>query len=55
MTVPTDFGQELGVCVHTFTYTGKVNKLMRETNGKPTNPLISRTETDENVWGVIYA
>ena len=55
ITIPTDFGRELGVCVHTYTETGKVNKLMRETSGQPTNNLISRSETDENMWSVIYA
>ena len=53
--IPTDFGDELGVCVHTYTETGKVNKLMRETIGRPTNGLITRKETGENIWSVIYA
>jgi len=53
--ISTDFGREVGVCVHTYTQTGKVNKLMRETIGRPTSNLISRNETDENMWSVIYA
>ena len=53
--INTDFGSELGVCVHTYTETGKVNKLMRETIGRPTHGLISRNETSENAWCVIYA
>lgn len=53
--IPTDFGSELGVCVHTFTEATKVNKLMRETTGKPSHNLISRTETDENLWCAFYA
>ena len=53
--ISTDFGAELGVCVHTYTETGKVNKLMRETIGRPTNGLITRSETSENQWGIIYA
>lgn len=53
--ISTDFGTESAICVHTYTETGKVNKLMRETTGRPTNNLISRSETDENMWGVIYA
>ena len=52
--LPTDFGQECGVCAHTFVDTGKVNKLMRETRGQPTNDLISRTETAENLWTIQY-
>ena len=52
----SDFGSEYGVCAHTYTETGKVNKLMRETMGKPTMPgLITRAETDENLWTVLYA
>jgi len=53
--IPTDFGSELGVCVHTYVETTKVNKLMRETIGRPTNNLISRSETNENLWTVAYA
>jgi len=53
--VATDFGSELGLCAHTYTETAKVNKLMRETIGRPTNGLISRNETSENIFGVIYA
>mmetsp|Transcript_40051 Transcript_40051/g.105897 ORF Transcript_40051/g.105897 Transcript_40051/m.105897 type:complete len:292 (-) Transcript_40051:396-1271(-) len=52
--LPTDFGVECGVCAHTFTETGKVNKLMRETMGRPTSNLISRSETTENQWTLIY-
>ena len=37
VTINTDFGSELGVCVHTYTETGKVNKLMRATSGRPTH------------------
>ena len=55
MSISTDFGSECALCVHTYTETGKVNKLMRETTGRPTNNLISREETTENHWGVIYA
>jgi len=55
MTLPTDFGSEGAVCAHTYTEAGKVNKLMRETRGKPTNSLISRSETTENMWTVLYA
>ena len=55
VSIPTDFGTELGLCVHTYTETGKVNKLMRETVGRPTANLISRTETTENLWSVLYA
>lgn len=55
MTLSTDFGNEGAVCAHTYTEAGKVNKLMRETRGRPTNSLISRSETDENMWSVIYA
>jgi len=51
----TDFGQEFGVCAHTYTETGKVNKLMRESKGRPTNNLISRSETTENLWSILYA
>jgi len=55
MALPTDFGKEGAVCAHTYTEAGKVNKLMRETRGQPTNGLISRSETDENMWSVLYA
>lgn len=55
MSLSTDFGQEGAICAHTYTETGKVNKLMRETVGRPTNGLISRSETDENMWTVLYA
>ena len=55
VSISTDFGSECALCVHTYTETGKVNKLMRETIGRPTNNLISREETTENHWGVIYA
>lgn len=51
----TDFGTEFAVCAHTYTNTGKVNKLMRETIGRPTGNLISRSETTENLWTVTYA
>jgi len=51
----TDFGTEFGVCAHTYTETGKVNKLMRESMGRPTSSLISRTETTENLWSILYA
>ena len=54
--LPSDFGAEFGVCAHTYVETGKVNKLMRETMGRPTMPgLISQSETDENKWTVLYA
>ena len=53
--ISTDFGREVGVCVHTYTQTGKVNKLMRETIGRPTSNLITRSETTENLWCVLYA
>ena len=53
--LPTDFGTEFGVCAHTYTDTGKVNKLMRESMGRPTNNLITRTETVENAWSILYA
>ena len=54
--LPSDFGSEFGVCAHTYTETGKVNKLMRESMGRPTMPgLISQSETDENKWTVLYA
>ena len=53
--IVTDFGRELGVCVHTYYDTSKVNKMMRETIGRPTHGLISRNETEENYWGVVYA
>jgi hypothetical protein len=53
--LPTDFGKEAAICAHTYTEAGKVNKLMRETRGQPTNSLISRSETDENLWTVLYA
>jgi hypothetical protein len=53
--LPTDFGTEFGVCAHTYTETGKVNKLMRESMGRPTNNLITRAETDENFWSILYA
>ena len=33
----------------------QVNKLMRETIGRPTNNLISRSETNENMFTVVYA
>jgi len=55
VTLPTDFGNESAVCAHTYHDTGKVNKLMRETMGRPTSGLISRSETSENMWTVIYA
>lgn len=55
ISLPTDFGQEGAVCAHTYHDTGKVNKLMRETMGRPTNNLISREETSENHFGVLYA
>jgi hypothetical protein len=55
ITMPSDFGTELGVCAHTYTETGKVNKLMRESMGRPTSSLISRNETTENLWSVLYA
>ena len=55
VTLPNDFGWEPAVCAHTYTETGKVNKLMRECKGRPTNPLITRTETLENYWTLIYA
>ena len=53
--LPTDFGTESGVCCHTYTETGKVNKLMRESMGRPTSSLISRSETAENLWSILYA
>ena len=46
---------EYGVCCHTFVNTGKVNKLMRESMGRPTSSLISRSETAENLWSILYA
>jgi len=52
--IPTDFGVECGVCAHTYTDTGKVNKLMRETIGRPSNGLISRSETTENLWSLVF-
>jgi len=55
VSLPTDFGHEYGVCAHTYVETGKVNKMMRETIGRPTHNLISRTETSENHWCVLYA
>ena len=55
ISLPTDFGQEGAVCAHTYHDTGKANKLMRETMGRPTNNLISREETSENHFGVLYA
>ena len=54
-TLATDFGREYGVCAHTFTETGKVNKLLREANGRPTANLLSRTETTENLWTLVFA
>jgi len=53
--MPTDFGTEFGVCAHTYVETGKVNKMMRETMGRPTHNLITRSETQENAWTVLYA
>ena len=53
--LPTDFGMEGAVCCHTYVQTGKVNKLMRETMGRPTNNLISRSETTENMFQALYA
>ena len=53
--ISTDFGTEAGICAHTYCETGKVNKLMRETMGRPTNNLITRKETDENIFSIIYA
>ena len=53
--LPTEFGSEKAVCAHTFVYTNKVNKLMRETRGAPTAGLISRSETEENMWCFVYA
>lgn len=55
VSLPTDFGPEYGVCAHTYVETGKVNKMMRETIGRPTHNLISRSETSENHWCVLYA
>ena len=52
---PPSCACQLGLCVHTYAETGKVNKLMRETIGRPTNNLITRTETTENIFTVIYA
>jgi len=54
VSIPTDFGAELGVCAHTYTAAKKVNKMMRETIGRPTHGLISRSEETENFWGIIY-
>ena len=53
--MPSEFGMEFGVCCHTFTELGKVNKLMREQRGRPTSDVISRTEQDENTWIAVYA
>lgn len=53
--IATDFGTETGVCVHTYSQATKINKMMRECSGRPTNNLISRTETDENLFGFIYS
>jgi len=55
VTIPTDFGLELGVCCHTYASAAKINKLMRETIGRPTNNLISREEADENMFGFVYS
>ena len=52
--MPTDFGMECGVCAHTYVETRKVNKLMRETLGRPTNGLISKTETTECLWTLVF-
>ena len=42
------------VCCHTFTDMAKVSKLMRETRGKPTANVISKSETSENMWNAVY-
>ena len=34
---------------------GKVNKLLREKNGRPTSQHICRAETTENYWTAEYA
>jgi len=53
--MPNDFGMESAVCCHTFVQMGKVNKLMRETIGRPSSNFISRSEESENVWYAVYA
>jgi len=53
--LPSDFGMEYSVCCHTYTEMGKVNKLMRETLGRPSSDHISRSEQSENVWSAVYA
>ena len=55
ISLQTDFGLECAVCAHTYVQTSKVNKMMRETMGKPTSSLISQSETTENMWTVVYA
>ena len=51
--VPTS--KEMAVCCHTFTSTGKVNKLLREQDGKPSTDKICHSEAAENVWALKYA
>jgi len=53
--LPSDFGMEYSVCCHTYTAAGKVNKLMRETMGRPSSDVISQSETSENSWSAVYA
>jgi len=53
--LPTDFGTEYAICCHTFTLMGKVNKLMRETRGKPSADILSRAEETENFFSAVYA
>ena len=53
--MPSDFGMEYGVCCHTFTEMGKVNKLMREARGRPSSDVLSRSEMKENMWCAVYA
>ena len=55
VTLPTDFGDEAAVCAHTYTDASKVNKLKRESTGRPSSNLISRSETTENLWRAVYA
>ena len=47
LSLPTEFGMEFAVCCHTFTGLGKVNKLMRESKGRPTSDQISQSEQTE--------
>ncbi|KAL1519551.1 hypothetical protein AB1Y20_023066 [Prymnesium parvum] len=49
--LPSEFGMEFAVCCHTLTEKGRIDKLIRERNGKNLPP---RAETSENSWIAVY-